>query len=161
MEYPACTPRLLREATEGFGLHSIDEYFGRLPLRFHGVVVYLADEEWLDDPLFPPRLSHGESWVVIESGSAKEWPVKSRASLAAAAPSRVRSPRVRTAGPALRFQVLRRDGFRCQYCGTSAAAGAVLHVDHIVPFSAGGDTTESNLRTACRNCNLGKGAGRL
>jgi HNH endonuclease len=58
----------------------------------------------------------------------------------------------------LRFRVLSRDHFRCQYCGRSQAEGAVLHLDHVVPFSKGGPTTEDNLITACMDCNLGKSA---
>lgn len=56
----------------------------------------------------------------------------------------------------LRFRVLQRDAFRCQYCGRTAASGATLHVDHIVPLDAGGATSEDNLMTACEQCNLGK-----
>jgi hypothetical protein len=58
--------------------------------------------------------------------------------------------------PRLRFQVLQRDAFRCQYCGRSARDGAILHLDHVVPFSKGGPTSEDNLITACERCNLGK-----
>lgn len=61
-------------------------------------------------------------------------------------------------GPQLRFRVLQRDGFRCVYCGTAARDGAVLHLDHVVPVAAGGETTEDNLVTACASCNLGKSA---
>lgn len=57
----------------------------------------------------------------------------------------------------LRFRILERDGFRCRYCGKSAAA-AQLHVDHVKPLAAGGLDEESNLVTACSDCNLGKGA---
>lgn len=57
----------------------------------------------------------------------------------------------------LRYQVLRRDGFRCVICGASAADGVQLHVDHIKPVSKGGKTEMSNLRTLCERCNLGKG----
>ena len=57
----------------------------------------------------------------------------------------------------LRFTVLQRDGFRCQYCGRTAAdPGVVLHVDHVVPVAVGGATSASNLVTACADCNLGK-----
>jgi 5-methylcytosine-specific restriction endonuclease McrA len=57
----------------------------------------------------------------------------------------------------LRFTVLLRDGFRCRYCGrTAAEPGVVLHVDHVVPLVAGGATSEDNLMTACSECNLGK-----
>lgn len=59
----------------------------------------------------------------------------------------------------LRFKVLQRDGFSCQNCGRSPAktAGVELHVDHIIPWSKGGDTTIENLKTLCSGCNLGKG----
>ena len=56
----------------------------------------------------------------------------------------------------LRFRVLQRDAFRCQYCGRAARDGATLHLDHVVPVAAGGPTTEGNLVTACEVCNLGK-----
>lgn len=58
----------------------------------------------------------------------------------------------------LRYDVLRRDNFRCQLCGSSAKDGVKLHVDHILPVSKGGKTEMSNLRTLCERCNLGKGA---
>ena len=56
----------------------------------------------------------------------------------------------------LRYDILKRDGFRCVICGASAQDGAKLHVDHIVPVSKGGKTIKSNLRTLCSTCNLGK-----
>jgi len=62
----------------------------------------------------------------------------------------------RSSGKALRFKVLSRDGFRCRYCGASGAH-AVLHVDHVLPRVEGGTDDESNLVTACQDCNLGKG----
>lgn len=55
----------------------------------------------------------------------------------------------------MRFEVLKRDKFQCQYCGESAPK-VILHVDHIVPKSAGGKNTLLNLITACIDCNLGK-----
>lgn len=56
----------------------------------------------------------------------------------------------------LRYNVMKRDGFRCCICGSSAEDGVKLHVDHIVPVSRGGKTEMSNLRTLCDRCNLGK-----
>lgn len=58
----------------------------------------------------------------------------------------------------LRYDVLARDGFRCQICGATQDDGRKLHVDHIVPVSHGGRTEMSNLRTLCDRCNLGKGS---
>jgi Homing endonuclease associated repeat/HNH endonuclease len=59
----------------------------------------------------------------------------------------------------LRYRVLQRDRFTCQLCGASPAIhpGVVIHVDHIVPWSKGGETVLANLRTTCDRCNLGKG----
>lgn len=61
---------------------------------------------------------------------------------------------------ALRFFVLERDSFRCCTCGRSPAtvAGLRLEVDHVIAWSNGGETVESNLRTLCFDCNRGKAA---
>lgn len=58
----------------------------------------------------------------------------------------------------LRFLVLSRDNFKCCLCGASPAKNpnVTLEVDHIVPWSKGGETTEDNLQTLCFNCNRGK-----
>ncbi len=60
----------------------------------------------------------------------------------------------------LRYKVLCRDHFRCVICGRSPAKdhSVELHVDHIIPWSKGGQNVEGNLRTLCFDCNLGKGA---
>jgi hypothetical protein len=60
----------------------------------------------------------------------------------------------------LRYAVLRRDRFRCILCGRSPATdiGVCLHVDHIHPWSLGGETVLENLRSLCEDCNLGKGS---
>lgn len=58
----------------------------------------------------------------------------------------------------LRFAVLKRDGFRCTYCGGTPSEGYILHVDHVKPVSRGGKTIINNLTTACVICNNGKSA---
>lgn len=57
----------------------------------------------------------------------------------------------------LRYKVLARDGSVCQRCGRVAGIGLVLHVDHRIPVSRGGDSNLKNLWTLCSECNLGKG----
>ena len=57
----------------------------------------------------------------------------------------------------LRAKVLMRDGATCQMCGSSPQSGARLHVDHIFPWSKGGQTSLENLRILCVQCNIGKG----
>jgi 5-methylcytosine-specific restriction endonuclease McrA len=47
-----------------------------------------------------------------------------------------------------------RDSHRCIYCGATAEeSGSHLHLDHVVPRSAGGSDTADNLVLACRACN--------
>ena len=55
----------------------------------------------------------------------------------------------------LRFEVFKRDSFKCQYCGKSAP-DVVLNVDHIMPVAKGGTNDIFNLITACESCNSGK-----
>lgn len=57
----------------------------------------------------------------------------------------------------LRFEVFRRDGHTCVYCGRSAP-DVKLQPDHVVPETLGGRTEPANLVTACEDCNAGKSA---
>lgn len=58
----------------------------------------------------------------------------------------------------LRYQVLKRDNFKCCACGASPAKDSMveLHIDHIIPWSKGGETTLENLQSLCSKCNIGK-----
>lgn len=60
----------------------------------------------------------------------------------------------------LRYQVLKRDGGRCQACGRSAKDGVILCVDHIKPRHQYPHLAldPNNLQTLCGGCNMGKGA---
>lgn len=57
------------------------------------------------------------------------------------------------AAKSLRFDILIRDNFTCNACGTNEA----LHVDHIKPCCADGEAEPWNLQILCRECNLNKG----
>ena len=56
-----------------------------------------------------------------------------------------------------RFNVFKRDGFRCQKCG-KGAPDTLLHLDHIIPVANGGTNDITNLITVCDACNQNKGA---
>jgi hypothetical protein len=58
-------------------------------------------------------------------------------------------------GKRLRFEILKRDGFRCRYCGKKGSASQ-LHIDHMKPKSKGGGDDPQNLIAACIDCNAGK-----
>jgi len=56
----------------------------------------------------------------------------------------------------MRFEVFKRDGFQCQYCGKKSPL-VVLEVDHVIPICEGGADISENLLTSCFDCNRGKG----
>lgn len=62
----------------------------------------------------------------------------------------------KSTGKKLRFEVLKRDGFTCQYCGAHPPQ-VLLVVDHVTPVCEGGDNNMDNLVAACEPCNQGKG----
>ncbi len=97
--------------------------------------------------------------AALVSGQIESVP-PSAVELGTAATTKPPPEKNRTVPLKLRLRVLTRDQFRCVLCGRTPAInpGAVLHVDHVVPFSDGGPTSESNLRTLCEQCNWGKGA---
>ena len=64
----------------------------------------------------------------------------------------------RTASKKLRAQIFERDQSTCQNCGANEETkpGVKLVLDHIVPYSKGGETTYENLQVLCRRCNINK-----
>lgn len=60
----------------------------------------------------------------------------------------------------LRYLFLRNGGGKCNCCGATAASGAVLHVDHIIPRwkEPSRELDITNLQCLCADCNMGKGA---
>jgi len=60
----------------------------------------------------------------------------------------------------LREQIKERDYYTCKSCNisTHTERNLLLEIDHIIPLSKGGFTTESNLQTLCWRCNRSKGA---
>jgi len=56
---------------------------------------------------------------------------------------------------ARRERIFRRDRYRCCYCGEAFVA-AELTLDHVEPRMRGGDRSDGNLVTCCRDCNTAK-----
>lgn len=70
-----------------------------------------------------------------------------------------RTSAVRPAIPLeIKIQVRARDGERCRYCRTTEGP---FHLDHVTPWSRGGEHTLENLVVSCASCNLAKGARTL
>ncbi len=59
------------------------------------------------------------------------------------------------------MNILKRDAFRCQYCGLDGMASfensLVMSVDFVIPRARKGKKDPRNLVAACRPCNLIKG----
>lgn len=64
----------------------------------------------------------------------------------------------RTISFRVRYMVLNRDRYKCCACGASPSDDkrVKLEIDHIVPWSKGGDSALNNLQTLCSKCNNGK-----
>jgi len=62
--------------------------------------------------------------------------------------------------PKVRWQVIARDSFTCQYCGRRPP-DVCLEVDHKISVAKGGTNEIENLITACSECNGGKGSENL
>jgi 5-methylcytosine-specific restriction endonuclease McrA len=63
--------------------------------------------------------------------------------------------------PEKRLALYLRDGLACAYCGAAVEDGAVLTLDHLVPYAHGGANEATNLVTACRRCNSARGTRAL
>lgn len=61
---------------------------------------------------------------------------------------------------ALREKIKTRDNFTCRKCSLSIKdeRNLLLEIDHIIPISKGGITSEDNLQTLCWRCNRTKGS---
>ena len=59
-----------------------------------------------------------------------------------------------------RLGIYLRDEFRCVYCGCSLhnVDPEGITLDHVHPWSLGGENDPSNLITACKSCNSSRGA---
>ena len=55
-----------------------------------------------------------------------------------------------------RKNIFIRDRWACQYCGFKSKKPSKLTIDHVTPKSRGGDSSWTNLVTACPGCNMKK-----
>ncbi len=60
----------------------------------------------------------------------------------------------------LRERIKTRDNYTCRQCklSTNDEKNLLLEIDHVIPLSKGGITSEDNLQTLCWKCNRSKGA---
>lgn len=96
--------------------------------------------------------------VLSKTQSTKERKILGTDKKATQSKSKISVQKTRTIPLNTRVKVLARDNFKCAFCGRSPAThpGVALHIDHIKPFSKGGDNSIENLQTLCSECNYGK-----
>lgn len=86
--------------------------------------------------------------------------VKKRKGLIAATPTvnPVQHKTGRTPSAKLRKQIFVRDNATCQQCriNKEKEPNVKLVIDHIIPYSKGGETVYENLQVLCRKCNVEK-----
>ena len=61
----------------------------------------------------------------------------------------------RTMNKAMRYNIFKRDGYRCSICGNTPD-NCILEIDHIIALAHGGKDTPENMRVLCHDCNDGK-----
>ena len=144
----------LRELCIGTNLFGLSNYWKTISDKKFGyyVVILLTSEEWLNDPIFVNARAYGSSWIYLDSIDKKQlWLTHDQKEVE----KDKEKSKGRSIPQGLRFQVLRRDNFTCQYCGAKAPE-VILHIDHKVPWKIVKKHELVNLVTACSSCNLGK-----
>lgn len=130
--------------------------------------VYSEFSEELTDARFDPSeiepieeddfLDAGEAeyelYVIDQEKAAREEACRQQKVLEAMGEPRPRWELRKPMCNKLRWQVFKRDEYRCRHC----SADEDLTVDHIIADSLGGPTIIENLQTLCRSCNSRKGA---
>jgi hypothetical protein len=145
--------------------------YGRPPRRYEvdarpsavGSMAYIARfGSWRAalDAFEAHRRGDKHAWPMpgAKPGKAQKAMAHGRAARAAWAALRVQRGYSSVRG-ALRLKIMTRDHFRCVLCGASPAADGgrtKLVIDHKKPLRLGGTSDESNLRTLCAPCNLGR-----
>lgn len=129
----------IKKGVSKYSLHAYSEHFGGWRGALEAFVIYTngdsSDDNNADDDYCNSDLYYSNNEVTYVHKTSRDVNLR------------------------LRYKVMKRDNFKCCICGASPATDPkiVLHVDHIFPWSKGGETILGNLQTLCNNCNLGKG----
>ena len=109
--------------------------------------------ENLINQLLKAGMTYDQAWLFVESGLAQDY--IDQLTLYDNTAKFAKYPR--GISKKTRFDVFKRDGFRCRVCGKGAKDGVTLEIDHINPISKGGTNDTDNLWVLCFDCNRGKG----
>ncbi|MEH1963066.1 MAG: helicase-related protein [Nostoc sp.] len=94
---------------------------------------------------------------IMTGGDGSKAPTSTSTSTSTSPPKR--NNRVRELIEGEKEKVKMRDGYACLCCGVNTEGK--LHIDHIKPFSMGGETSVENSQTLCVICNRCKGKNEI
>jgi hypothetical protein len=136
----------MKKSISRYSLDTFTRRFGGWRNSLHAFLERVDSEHQGDDCIETTELAENQESTTSESVPAIKLPKR---------PVK-RTPR--NINLRMRFTVLQRDNFACTACGASPSKNAAteLHIDHIFPWSKGGETELDNLHTLCSKCNLGK-----
>ena len=134
---------------ESVARHSSTTFVIGLDYDVKGEISWTAAVMGIIDGIYTPFKVHESKRVRSAGGDIDmAWPVIVRLNYWVEIPHRTPPD---LASKATRYDILRRDGWTCGYCG-----GYANTVDHIMPESRGGGWTWGNLIAACVSCNGAK-----
>lgn len=144
----------IRNGISIYSLNTFARHFGSWRKALVAFVNSVNADESSDSPDRPDAKSHEPVLRDVLHSSKSHIPVVGGVHQSTTVRHKThREPNLR-----LRFKVFVRDHFSCCVCGASPSkdSSVELHVDHIKPWSKGGETVLENLQTLCSKCNLGK-----
>lgn len=178
-------PELVARAQQYFDVGKVVQTFGTWAVTDYGVeclVTYypikkrdlfkgepdygwlraMAHKSWVNLADFADCLAAARAYFYLSPEARRVRMGLRRVESEREAPPRVARGERDKMSSALRFKILKRDGYRCQICGAPASEkGIRLEVDHKIAISQGGKTEEANLWVLCFDCNRGKQAREL
>ena len=137
-------------------LFSINSYWESVAEKKEGyyTILFLTDERWLNPLIYPEARASGSSWIYLDTNEKKKLWLTNHIEQQV----KENDPKSRSIPTGLRFDVLMRDNFTCQYCGKSREKYPELEieVDHKTPWRIVKEHKLDNLQVLCWDCNRGK-----
>lgn len=130
------------------------EYFKKHPKKDlkHGPVVDWVEEQYLKLYGRKPR----DTWRQIRQFHQEGILIKVKKGIYKYDPQRVKKVELFDFSPEVKAAILKRDGYKCVYCGRRKENGVELTVDHTTSKDKGGTNSIENGQTLCMQCNLMK-----
>ncbi|MCM8778315.1 MAG: HNH endonuclease [Candidatus Omnitrophica bacterium] len=130
----------------------IMEYFKKHPLSNfpHRPVVDWVEEQYIKLYGRKPR----DIWRSIRRLYQEGILIKVKKGVYKYDPAYVKKKKLLDFSQEVKEEALKRDNYKCVWCGRGKKDGVEICVDHITPLDLGGTNTLDNAQTLCMQCNL-------